>query len=477
MSAIVSNFNNILHHRDYSHDYPDQKSNIIKRVALAAVPFLSLHRSLRVPMSIAMGTLRIWNTSSKNILGTMVAIAALAGTIFQHKLGSIITTIHDILIEINHVRKAPNLEEALKGLFKILNNLVYLALMTYGGLELSIIAFAMQTVLNLIQSRDEFKKGRWIEGVANLLMAGVRIYQTQEQFQHLIRKREIEAAIKRIPVGELHEKWKFPSDHLPVGIEVNGVKIISWNVLNTAYMEWVKDKDSQGINGSMITDLDVVVNPNGLTMRDIFVADMVQNMMSKGHVVALQECGKPFLEHLQGKLPSHWDIVKSFNKEKLNQEVILYNKSELTYQSHLSEVTKTAYPSAPGRELQNAYFSHAEGKDLRIINAHIPGDPNLPCREEYARYVHQQHKDNATTIGLGDNNFERHEMIDAFKKAGFSDFSLHSPWKTNIDPPTKESKAIDHIFKIGKGISRDLKPEEVLAGGNLKETIGLLNQN
>ena len=52
-------------------------------------------------------------------------------------------------------------------------------------------------------------------------------------------------------MGELHEKWQFPSDHLPVGIEVDGVKIISWNVLNNVYMEWVTTKDSQGLNSGV----------------------------------------------------------------------------------------------------------------------------------------------------------------------------------------------------------------------------------
>jgi len=67
-------------------------------------------------------------------------------------------------------------------------------------------------------------------------------------------------------------------------------------------------------------------------------------------------------------------------------------------------------------------------------------------------------------------------MIEAYRKAGFSDFSLHSPWKTNIDPETKQSKGIDHLFIVGNGSSRDLRPDEVLVGGYLQETIDLLNQ-
>jgi len=475
MTARISDYKNILYSRDYSNDTPPQ-TNLAKRVALAAVPFLSLHSSLRFPVSIAMGTLRVWNSDHKNIFGTVVAITALAASIFQHRIGIILTTIQDVVIEINKIRRTTaDWEEISTSLVKIFNNLIYLALISRGGLELSILAFVMQAVINLIQSKDEFKEGRWIEGVANLLMAGIRLHQTHTQVQQLKRNWEIEAAVKNIFVGELHEKWRFPSDHLPVGVEVNGVRVISWNVLNNAYMEWVTDKDSQGLNGSMISDLNVVINENGLTNRDVIVADMVLNMMEKGHVVALQECSEPFLQHLQAKIPSNWNLVKSFNAKQTDQDVILFNKDQITYQPSFSETTKSAYPSFPGRPLQNACFSNTLGQNMRIINSHIPGDPTKPGREEFARYVQQQHQEGSITIALGDNNFERHEMLDAYRKAGFTDFSLHSPWKTNIDPYTKESKTIDHFFVIGNENSRDLKPDEVLVGGNLPETIDLLN--
>jgi hypothetical protein len=476
MSGKVSNYKDILYSRAYSNDAPPQ-NNPIKRIALAAIPFLSLRPHFRLPVSILMGTCRIWNSDHKDIFSTGAAVVALAGSIFQHRTGIIVTTIQDITIEIKKIYKGESWEETSKSLIKIFNSLVYLALISRGGLELSILAFALQAVVNLMQARDDFKSknGHWIEGVANLLMAGVRLQQSHTQYQQLKRNWEIEAAIKRIDVGNLHEKWRFPSDHLPVGIEVNGVKIISWNVLNNAYMEWVTDKDSQGLNGSMISALNVAVNESGLTMRDIVVADMIQNMMAQGQIVALQECSEPFLQHLQQRLPSNWDLVKSFNTQKEDQDVILYNKSQLSYQSDLSETAQKAYPTVLGKPLQNVYFSNQEGQGIRVINSHIPGDPKKPCREEFARYVHGQHKEGSMMIALGDNNFERDEMIEAYRKAGFSDFSLHSPYRTNIDPATKQSKGIDHLFAIGHDNSRDLRPGEILTEGNLQETIDLLN--
>ena len=452
MTAKVSDYKNVLYSRNYSNDVRAQ-TNLVKRVALAALPFLSLHSSLRAPVSIIMGTFRVWNTATgerKDLFGLVVAVIAVSGSIFQLRVGMVVTTAHDVLIEIDKIRQGQSKEENAKSHIKIFSDITYLTLTVRGGLKLSILAFLMQAVVNLIQSHDEFKNGHWIEGVSNLLMTGVRAHQSYTQVQQLRRNWEIETSIKRISVGGLHERWRFPSDHLPVGVEVNGIRIISWNVLNNAFMDWVTIEDSQGVKDSMISELNVAVDKSGLTMRDVLVAEMVREMTDRGQVVALQECSMPFLAYLQEILPSSWGLVRSF-PQRVDQDVIVYDKTSLTYQPERSEITKSAYPSVPGRPLQNAYFSSAE-RDFRIINCHIPGDPTQPGREEFARYVRGQYIGDSTLVAIGDNNFERDEMIRAYQAAGFSDFSIHSPWKTNTFREGADdfsSKAIDHCAVFG----------------------------
>lgn len=487
------------YHREYSRDTDlssEESSNSYKRVAFVALPFLSLSKRLSLPISLGMGTTRVFTSVNQlisdipsgnckkisfDVIQTTIAVTALASTLFAHPLGMVVTTSQDIIFELSALLdsiQSGDWEASIVCVTKTINNVFYLALICRGGLELSIVSLGMQAITLMISSREEFKKGHLLEASGNLLMAAVRTHQGYSQFKLLQREWEIEEAIKRVFVGELHEKWQFPSDHLPVGIEVDGVKIISWNVLNNAYMEWVTTKDSQGLNGSMISDLDKVVHPNGLTQRDLFVANKVASMMNSGHVIALQECGTPFLEALQERLPSHWQMIKSFETPRIDQDVILFDKSRLSYCPDQSEVTRDTYPSVPGRPLQNAFFSRRESEynqNLRIINAHIPGDPTLPVREEFAKYIHDIHRDHQITVALGDNNFERDEMILAYERMGFSEFSLHSPWKTNIDPYGKQAKAIDHLFVVGADFSRDLTPEEVLQNSNLRETIALLN--
>lgn len=497
MSAIISDQKNLYYTRDYKNDCESPvgtnwKDNA-QRVALVAMPFLALHAPFRPAISIGMGALRVWThgkdlfTSDKEgfelayqALQTTVAVIGLVGAIFAYPACMIVTTAQDTFIELKNFSyciQNKDYKEALKSFARVVNNVLYLTLLCRGGLELAIVSLLMQAIVLMIASVEEFQKGRILEGCGNLLMTAVRLHQGYSQYEQLKRKWEIEEAIKNVKVGELHEKWQFPSDHLPVGIEVDGVRIISWNVLNDAYMEWVTTKDSQGLNGSMISDLDHSVQADGLTQRDLFIANMVVSMTASGQIVALQECGEPFLKALQERLPENWGMVRSFDQPRTDQEVILYNKSSLVYHADRSGVTTTAYPSVPRRPIQQVQLSRIEegGKDICLINAHIPGDPTLPAREEFARYVHDLHQMGQVTIALGDNNFERDEMADAYRKAGFSEFSLHSPWHTNVDPYTKDSKSIDHLFVIGSGCSRDLIPDEVIQGANLQETMDLLN--
>ncbi len=272
-------------------------------------------------------------------------------------------------------------------------------------------------------------------------------------------------------VGELHELWQFPSDHLPIGAQIDDFRVVSWNVLNNAYMSWVYE-DSQGLIGSQITELDVAVNEFGLTQRDCLVIDMLNEMIDNSNdILALQECGTAFLDELETRLPSHWQIVMSKPNAK-DQNVILYNTHQFTYIPDKSTISFDAYPCQVGRPMMNIAFEKKDGSTIRIFNSHVPGNPDLPGRNEYAQYVNEQMREDELTIALGDMNFEREEMRDAFIGAGVLDFELYSPYRTNIDPDTKRSKAIDHILVTGNKSSRALDSKEILE--NLDNTITLL---
>lgn len=289
----------------------------------------------------------------------------------------------------------------------------------------------------------------------------------------MINTREDTVADRLYPVGILGSRWQFPSDHLPVGADINGVRMISWNVLNNAFIHWISEEDTQGLKGSMITVLNQPTVNQGITQRDEKVVSVIQSMLPSADLIALQECGQPFLNSLEKNLPHDWKLIKSFDSSKQDQIALVYRQSKLTYLPAQSETTLSAYPSAPNRPVQKATFTTPEGKTYHVINAHIPGKRDLPARKEFAVYVKKISQPQAVTVALGDSNFLRQDMVEAYRAAGFTQFKLHSPWNT-IVADNKSSKCIDHIF-VYNAPSRNLTSDEITPEGNLEQTVRLLN--
>lgn len=277
-------------------------------------------------------------------------------------------------------------------------------------------------------------------------------------------------ADKSFTVGRLGERWQFPSDHLPVGVECEKTRFVSWNALNNAAMHHITE-DKQGLKGSMVTALHS--NNQKLTKRDEKVATFTQEMLSKVDVIGEQECAMPYLEHLSQSLPSQWALVKSYETDVKDQVALLYNRTTMTLVQ--SETVLDAMPSAPGRAVQKVTLkNNLTGRVFVVINGHLPGKRDIPARQEFANFVKKSSKPDATTVVLGDNNFLRGDMMTAYKTAGFAQFKLHSPWNT-IVADNKSSKCIDHIF-VYNGNSRNLAPSEILPEeSRLRETIALLN--
>lgn len=278
-----------------------------------------------------------------------------------------------------------------------------------------------------------------------------------------------------IYVGQLAEKWEFLSDHLPVGASIDGIEMATWNVLNTAYLSWVDEHNSQGLKGSQISMTNQMIDEEtGLTLRDKLVVDQVIDMINHPshpkQLISLQECGPAFLQVLKEKLPEYMAIV--FTQEEpfpRNQDVVIYDNRHLTYREDLSQID---YPYAcdPKRPVMNLVFEK-EGQLYRIVNGHLPGDPALPGKEEFAAYINLM--DNEVVVAMGDMNFTREEMHKAFLNEGRDHvpFSLISSYPTNIGLSLR-SKTIDHIYVKGTFDWQFRYPEEVFEG--LTPTVDLL---
>lgn len=223
------------YYRQHEHDIkkPEVSKTVFdqcKRVSLVALPFIGLYQPFSRPLSIvsdglrsitylsflAEGTLSGEKTQIlSGALNTAISVASIAGTLFAHPLGMLISTGQDIAIE--SIAFACHMytgeyTQAAENTANILNNVLYLSLFVSGGLELSIAALAVQTMLGLYYAKAELQKGHYIEGSGHLLMAMIRGHQMLGQLS-ILRQRGLqeEQPQERI-VTEEEDVQKIPTE-------------------------------------------------------------------------------------------------------------------------------------------------------------------------------------------------------------------------------------------------------------------------
>jgi len=277
-------------------------------------------------------------------------------------------------------------------------------------------------------------------------------------------------------VGELQEQWQFPSDHLPIAMTMDDIHFAAWNVLDADYMDWVLEKNSQGLSRSMLADEHVYIGDSKLTIRDQHVADLIVEMITHPthprSLLSLQECREPFLEELRSKLPANFEILSNHG------EAVVIDRSRFEVLA-LKEVSGI-FKDEPQRTVQELTLRRLDtGIQMRIVNAHLPGNPEKPARYEFAQYLANTFDPNITTVAMGDMNFNELEMADAMNQ-GFqnnSPFSMYSPYCTNISPYVFNSKSIDHFFVYSPDSSPVTlsTPDQVMS--NLAEIVALLQND
>lgn len=179
---------------------------VAERVGLIALPFLSLHKPLGFGISVAMGGWRtvvhLYEAGSLGYAGETwdclgkvgqlaLAVAALAGTLFNFQIGLLATTLFDALVNLMHVCEHLWTGEhaaALEQLLQLASSILYLSIMLTGSLEVTLASLLLQALISGYQARTEWTKGRWPEFTAKLAMGGIRLYQGYEQLE-LLRRR------------------------------------------------------------------------------------------------------------------------------------------------------------------------------------------------------------------------------------------------------------------------------------------------
>jgi hypothetical protein len=251
-------------------------------------------------------------------------------------------------------------------------------------------------------------------------------------------------------------------------------------VMNSEYFDWITT-DDQGLARSLIAQEHVFIGDSKLTLRDVHNIDLILEMLEHPthprSLLSLQECSAPFLEELQKRLPENIKIISDSDHLKKDQNVVLYDTRALLLKEQKS--VTGVFSEQPERPFQDLLFDRLDtGEQIRILNGHLPGNPEGPARDEFAAYLARTESESIATIAMGDMNFNELEMEDALRKAypgRAPSYAVLSPYCTNIGPYVCISKAIDH-FLVRLPFSSEIKincPEEVLSG--LSEIVALLD--
>lgn len=195
MTAVISDQRNLYYDRNYGNDF--KPTSLAQRVALVALPFLALHRSLRYPIHLGTSSLRFWSQSRELFtypkndwvqtfkgIQASIAIIALAAAIFAHPMGLIVTTAQDAVLEMHQLvthLKTNQYLEASKSLAKLTNHALYLALLCKGGLELAIVSLIFNALVLILASHEAFKQGNRLKGCAHFAIAAIRFGQCYTQ--------------------------------------------------------------------------------------------------------------------------------------------------------------------------------------------------------------------------------------------------------------------------------------------------------
>jgi endonuclease/exonuclease/phosphatase family metal-dependent hydrolase len=255
-------------------------------------------------------------------------------------------------------------------------------------------------------------------------------------------------------VGALHEKWKFPSDHLPIGATLPTFRIVSWNILNEAYLRYIIE-DGQGLNKSLITRLAHVRSRSGLSKREWVVYQECQEMMEGGHersLVGLLETSVPLLRYLKHHLPSGWRCLAPHTP--FTEDVFLYNSRRL----RVLDSTVVPY----GDNTTKVVFllkvqERKSDKKYSIILTHVPGG-GPQGRTEMAHIVHSLFDPSIETVLMGDMNASPNDIAAALQQEGLPFTIAATTYPTHVNT-LKQASWIDSFFVYSPSGKKFLHPD------------------
>ncbi len=159
--------------------------SLVARVFYAVLPFIALHKPFGRIITLTMDSIRAFsslrelfeNKDGKAAFKIIIAVAALAGTLFMHPLGLCIATLYDLIAHLPEAisqLQAGDVQEAVL----VFQHGIYLGTIIIGSVEIIAVSFLFSMAIEICRSKKQFQQGRLLEGVAHMLMSMVRFGQS-----------------------------------------------------------------------------------------------------------------------------------------------------------------------------------------------------------------------------------------------------------------------------------------------------------
>jgi hypothetical protein len=263
-----------------------------------------------------------------------------------------------------------------------------------------------------------------------------------------------ERAQDRYFVGQLGERWQFPSDHLPIGASMGHFHIAFWNILNKKYLDYIEN-NAQGLQKSAIMKDNIPFqSESSLTLREFKTVSIILEMLAHPthprSLIALQETHEDVLHSLRDLLPPQWVIVTPPDQFK-SQDIFIYDRDVFEFIG--VEAIKYS-PESPKTILALTLKERVTGENYRFIQTHIPGGAeNGPeACAKFADEAMRQYDESMTIVLMGDMNQSPYVIEKALSIASSKLGHAFSPyWYLCINYPSHidtqmRAAWIDHFF-------------------------------
>lgn len=164
----------------------------VDRVVNIAVPFLNLYKPTAAGVGICLGVAKTYviitdlkkccqahdmKGACKNVVIGAFVVSTVALSILMPPVGLILSTGVQLVMDVHALAYAiwdGNGVEALKALLRIAHSGIYIAAAVYALPELIALSILMQGALELYRSKENFAKGEFVEGFANIALSIIR---------------------------------------------------------------------------------------------------------------------------------------------------------------------------------------------------------------------------------------------------------------------------------------------------------------